>query len=165
MVDDRGHAGIADQDLRKIARRRVADEGSPQVADQKPAHGRQLGGKAACQLDRILAVESRQQLIANEQRAAVDLIAQGIQHNAQGIADEVVDIFAIEVGLAIVPGKQRFRQAVEDGFEGIPRRRAASFAIAADAVSLFPRDAQFGNDPVKMPACRRGARAARREVL
>ena len=34
VMDDRGHAGVADQDLRKIARRRVADEGSPQVVDQ-----------------------------------------------------------------------------------------------------------------------------------
>ena len=103
-MDDRGHAGIADQDLGKIACGRIADEGRPQVADQKSAHGRQLGGKAARQLDRFLATESRQQFVADEQRAAMDLIAQGIQRNAQGIADEVVDILAIEVGLAIVPG-------------------------------------------------------------
>ena len=113
-----------------------------------------MRGKAARQLDRILTAESRQQIVANEQRAAMDLIAQGIQCNVQRIADEVVDVLTIEVGLAIVPGKQRFGEAVEDGFEGIPRRRAARLAIAADAVGLFPRDAQFGNDPVKMPAGR-----------
>ena len=84
----------------------------------------------------------------------MDLVTQGIQHSAQGIADEIVDVFAIEVELAIVPGKQRFRQAVKDGFEGIPRRRAARLAIAADAVGLFPRDAQFGDDAVEMPAGR-----------
>ena len=80
-------------------------------------------------------------------------------------ADEIVDILAVEVGLAIMPGKQRFRQAVEDGFKCIPRRRAARLAIAADTVGLFPRDAQFGDDPVEMPAGRGGARAAGREAL
>jgi len=165
VMDDGDHAGIADQDFRKIARSRVADEGRPQIADQKPAHGRQLRGKAARQFDCLLAAQSRQQVVANEQCTAMDLIAQGIQHNAQGITDEVVDILAIEVGLAIVPGKQRFGQAVEDGFEDIPRRRAARFAIAADAVGLFPRDAQLGDDPVEMPARGRGARAVGREGL
>jgi len=57
-MDDRSHAGIADQNLRKIARGRVADEGRPQVADQESAYRGQLRGEAARQLDRILAAES-----------------------------------------------------------------------------------------------------------
>ena len=85
VMDDRGHAGIADQDLRKIARGRVADEGGPQVADQQPAHGRQLRGEAARQLDRILAAESRQQLVADEQRAAMDLVAQANRARCSGV--------------------------------------------------------------------------------
>ena len=43
----------------------------------------------------------------------MDLIAQGIQHDAEGIADEIVDILAIEVRLAIMPGKANEEEGEE----------------------------------------------------
>jgi hypothetical protein len=119
MMDDGRHAGIADQDFRKIPGRGIADESGPQVADQKSAYGRQLRGEAARQLDRVLAVKARQQLVADEQRPAMDLLEQGIERDTQRVADKIVNVLAVKVELPVMPRKQRFGEAIENSFQRI----------------------------------------------
>ncbi|WP_367276893.1 hypothetical protein [Bradyrhizobium sp.] len=53
------------------------------------------------------------------------------------MADEIVDILAVEVEPAIVAGKQRFGQPVEDVFQRLAGGRAARFAVTADAMRFL----------------------------
>jgi hypothetical protein len=148
---------IADQDLRKVSRRRIADKGRAQIVDKKPAHLRQLRSERARQFDGVKALETRFKLVADEQRRAVDLRVERIQRDAQGVADKIVDVLAVEIRLAIVPREQCLGEAVEDRFQRIARWGAPRIAVAPNAVGLLSGDAQLGDDPVELPAAWRAA--------
>src|SRR5450631_4413304 len=105
VVDDRCHAGVADQDLWKIPGGGIADEGGAKVADEKAAHGRKLGPKLARQLDGVPAMKPGQQLVVDEQGAAMNLLAELVEGDAQRVADKIVDILPVEIELAIVARK------------------------------------------------------------
>jgi hypothetical protein len=138
MMNDRRHPRVTDQDFGKIPRRGIADECRPQIADEKSPHPGQLRGKGACQFDRLLAAKSRQQFIAHEQRAAMDLFAQGIKRDAQRVAYKIIDVLAIKVELPVMARKQRLRQAVEDVLQRITGRGTARFAVSPDTMGFFP---------------------------
>ncbi len=116
VMDNRCHAGIADQDLREIPGRGIADEGGAQIVDEKPTDGRQLGRKTAGQIDRVVTMESGQQLVADKQGSAMNLLAELVEGDAQRVADKIVDVFPIQIERPVVARKQRFGQPVEDIF-------------------------------------------------
>jgi hypothetical protein len=155
VMDDRGHAGIADQDLREIPGGGIADEGGAKVIDEKAAHGRQFGRKLARELDGVPAMKSGQQFVADEQGAAMNLFAEPLEGDTQRVTDEIVDVFPVEVEPAIVTRKQSFGQPVEDVFQGLAGRRAAGLAVAADAMGFLARYPQLGNDAIELPSLER----------
>ncbi|WP_431015262.1 hypothetical protein [Bradyrhizobium pachyrhizi] len=112
---------------------------------------------ANARVNSIAMHKARLQLVADEQRAAMDLRAERIQCRAQRIADEIVDVLAVEVRLAIVARKQRLGEAVEDRLQRVPRGRAACLAVAPDAMGLLAGGAQLGHDPIELPAARLSA--------
>ena len=107
--------------------------------------------------------KSGQQVVADEQGAAMNLLAELVEGDAQRVADKIVDILAVEVEPAIVARKQRFGQPVEDVFQGLAGRGAPCLAVAADAVGFLARYPQLGNDAIELPSLERRAVLAGRD--
>jgi hypothetical protein len=123
MVDHRGHAGIADQDFGEALGGGIADERSAQILDQDAADGRKPCSESSCQLDRVGLADSRLEFIPDEESGPVDLIREDVERDAEPVADEIVDILAIEVVGAVVTGKQGLGQARDDLRQLVARRR------------------------------------------
>jgi len=92
---------------------------------------------------------------ADEQGAAMNLFAEPLEGDTQRVADEIVDVFPVEVEPAIVTRKQSFGQPVEDVFQGLAGGRAAGLAVAADAMGFLARYPQLSNDAIELPSLER----------
>src|SRR3569833_2854808 len=155
VMDDRRHPGIADQDLRETLGGWIADEGGAQVADQDTTQGRKPGTEAAGQRHSVRLTEAGDQLVADEQGGAVDLIRQQVEPDAEAMTNEIVDVLAVEIKLTKEAQKQGFGESRDDLRQLLARRRPVGDAVLADAVRVLPRHAQLRNEPVETPALAR----------
>ena len=106
-MNDGGHAGITDQDLRKAGGGGISDECRTKVADEHPA-GFLAGSTQLFGSIRILQRLNGRRPIGHKQTAPVHLLKKAVKRDIQDVADEVIDILGIEIGSTIVPRKHRF---------------------------------------------------------
>jgi hypothetical protein len=93
-----------------------------------------LRRKVPRQVGRALQLFLGGRPVGDEQLAAIDLLQQRVQRDVQRVADEVVDVFRIQIGLPVVPRKQRFDQSVEHGLERVARGCAPDRPVVPDVV-------------------------------
>jgi hypothetical protein len=91
------------------------------------------------------------ELVGDEQTAAVQLLKKGIERHIESVADEIINIFGVEVGSTIVARKQRFHEAVHDCFKRITRGRPPDRTVLPDIVRGVARRPQLSDNTIKAP--------------
>jgi hypothetical protein len=81
----------------------------------------------------------------------VNLLAQRIKRDAQCVTDEIVDVLAIKVEVAVMPRKQHFSQTIQNVFQRFARGCASRLSVASDAVGFFTGSPQVGDDTIERP--------------
>ena len=95
VMNDGGHAGITDQDLRKAGGGGISEECRTKVADEHSAGFWQGRRKCSGQFDRILQRLIGRRPIGHKQTAPVHLLKKAVKRAIQDVADEVIDILGI----------------------------------------------------------------------
>jgi hypothetical protein len=79
------------------------------------------------------------------------LFEESAKRNAQRVANEIVNILTVQIGLPIMAGKQCPGEPIQDGFKRVSRRRPPNRAILPNAMGDVARSSQFRNDAIKTP--------------
>ena len=157
IVDQRRHARVAEQHLRRRGRRRVGFERRVQIQDQPRTDGGQFRREASRDRQGLGPDGLRRQaVVVADREAAADLLLEQAKGRRQRAADEVVEEGDAALRLAIVARKQRDRDVVHDVAQDRGRGHRADAAAVPDAVGHVPRPAQRRHDAVEVEARRNG---------
>ena len=80
-----------------------------------------------------------------------DLLDQRTQRRIEGVPDKVIDALIGKIGQTEMRREQRREQSVDDACHRLPRRQRGGLLMFVSRLRSGARDAQLGDDPVKLP--------------